>query len=119
MQDCSRSLRDLVLGQYIPVWLSALVVGLVVMGMVPPQSTTSECAEAFGSTHAPQLKLKEDKRMGKGADEMSKKNEYSVEARHTGADDLVDEELQAKHVPQPEAGDGNPRKHRADAREHD
>ena len=40
--------------------------------------------------------------MGKGADEMSQKNEYSVEARHTDADDLVDEELQAKHVPHAE-----------------
>ena len=40
--------------------------------------------------------------MGKGADEMSQKNEYSVEARHTDADDLVDEELRAKNVSQPE-----------------
>jgi hypothetical protein len=40
--------------------------------------------------------------MGKGANEMSQKNEYSVEARHTDADDLVDEELQAKNVPQSE-----------------
>jgi hypothetical protein len=40
--------------------------------------------------------------MGKGADEMSQKNEYSVEARRTDADDLVEEELQAKHLPQPE-----------------
>jgi Protein of unknown function (DUF3618) len=40
--------------------------------------------------------------MGKAADEMRQKDEYSVEARRTDANDLVDEQLQAKNAPQPE-----------------
>jgi gas vesicle protein len=40
--------------------------------------------------------------MGKGADEMSRKDEYVVEARRTDADDLVDGELQAKSAAEPE-----------------
>jgi gas vesicle protein len=40
--------------------------------------------------------------MVQAADEMRQKDEYSVEARRTDADDLVDEQLQAKNAPQPE-----------------
>jgi ElaB/YqjD/DUF883 family membrane-anchored ribosome-binding protein len=40
--------------------------------------------------------------MGKGADEMSQRDEYSVEARRTDANDLVGEQLQAENAPQPE-----------------
>ena len=40
--------------------------------------------------------------MGKAADEMRQEDEYSVVARRTDADDLVDEQLQAKNAPQPD-----------------
>jgi gas vesicle protein len=40
--------------------------------------------------------------MGKAADEMRQKDEYSVESRSADANDLVDEQLQAKNAPQPE-----------------